>query len=1604
MKTKKLFRRTITVFLSAVMLLASVPGSAAAAGASAVPERPETLSASKPSPEPSSDGLYSRRITVDLDKLADIVTRDYSEEAIRRVDSENIVFVTDYEWAQKAGEALFSEAGKEDVLTVVSDNGTETVRYTLVNGDAVAQDAYNSAVWLKEDGSELPVGEKPERPGIYRLKFSLPGSDTSTAAENTDIILRVDKTGLGVYSGKDESENDKLVRTVKAGTPYAGLTEANKDFWLSTLRFPKITKDSAPSRDALLNMAATEIKIGTREEDGSFRPITDEKDTVFRKDRIYVLIFDLVLKEDADDLYYVEPEDTVFYVAVGDKTETFMDFEYIDSALGTGLVRNYDGKEVTPSDILSVVSSSKLCYMDGDNKVVIKEDVAGTIDQDPDLTGFWVYSDGVTPLPLSANVVSAGTYFYKIVFHDDTAAYGSSEELIRLVINPVNAVVTPVYEPFEAPDDGGEKEINEGTTAKEIIKDVTYRLTDSSGKDITDEIDRRYFWGTAYNYDEGTSHEGYEVHTGQSYEPLFVLQEIKTEEGRDPVIRELSPSDAITADPSVSYRIVFSGDKAVFDADGNYSSRNSINSTSQDVDENSYRIDTGEDTRYAKANIVEFKVRPGTPVSIDLSGIVAGKGKSLPEGSLFSKPVESEYDQAPLFTEKKDYRKATVSAGGEEIAADVSDFKYTWEMFDGEKLSTVLWSGPVRLERRIDAFMDRDGLVFDPPETDPDWPPDSASEEEWEDYHRKHAAFLVWNDKPGGDWQVDGKFTWNEIHGETSYDEELNGTWHGFDDPDAHWAAPSNPGIYRLKVTYHDPAHVNKDAAAYVYFVIHRIKAAAQIEGSPVSYADGLTTAGLVLDLLQGRDPSNSDQYCGITLTALNTASENRLPVPGSIRKRIAASPGAFLRVQKKTVSEGQTVWVSVDNPYDEVIKASEEYRLRFDPDSIKDETGLYLETYYNFYGDRTGTHDQLLNNVSTEAYGGTVPLTVRGSQAKPVEITVDDSRFSYGKVFDETGISLSDLEISTVSGTTELDLPLRYIVRWVDKGIDYNDPSLAVHAGEYRITIVCPATAEYAMAAKELGKSYRITKKKIKAVPTLKNPVFAGMNLDVSDFTVISQNLIESWEMEGFPGGADEFYLFDDYLEWIVLVFRSGIKQEMVADNRYSGLLTSGDEYFVTLDESEAAGANDPEFIRSRSDDFGSDISYGLDYEVRAEMKTFVPVMDHALISAAEVDGSWKEYMQIQASYSHDPGAYEWTDLITAPAGVPFDYDSHRHFLVFDIHRPAEFGQGGRNKSFNKGGDFAFRENIEKAVKAYGGDPEKEDVITLKDDHITVRLDADLICKTESKKVSFDIIWDAGTNYSEHFVADLSDAQLFADLGEAVCPRSLSIVSDSRQMAVGDTGQLDVRIKKNQNSDLILLAYESDNPDVLNVTGGLEDVLKEDQTGNNFHGAGFLTALKPGKATITAWPCRMVYDAKTGKTFKEKLKDGKPASVKITVTDVEAVKLGKIIPHDDKVVFTYRMPQNGFRREAYILPGKISQAVFENRIREVKNGDYSAFTSVRLGLTEMSFDKASGRYVKALPKSEVSRDGDELPLALGDLKPDTQYTLYLRNVSGIRS
>ncbi|MBQ7557656.1 MAG: hypothetical protein IJT00_06305, partial [Lachnospiraceae bacterium] len=200
------------------------------------------------------------RIDVDLDKLKKAVaSNDDADDPLRYVDFVDGVFVTDYEWAHSpAGHegsdacvCLYKAVQKVGALSVTEspDGGART--YTLDENDNWAWDAYTNAVWTKEDGTSLAAGETPVLPGTYRLRFQLPADEVHGAAENSDIIFRVDKTRISVMN-----DNETMFTEAEAGSSYEDFIKKNAGFALTTRRYSYILKGSidpdVPDRDNLL--------------------------------------------------------------------------------------------------------------------------------------------------------------------------------------------------------------------------------------------------------------------------------------------------------------------------------------------------------------------------------------------------------------------------------------------------------------------------------------------------------------------------------------------------------------------------------------------------------------------------------------------------------------------------------------------------------------------------------------------------------------------------------------------------------------------------------------------------------------------------------------------------------------------------------------------------------------------------------------------------------------------------------------------------------------------------------------------------------------------------------------------------------------------------------------------------------------------------------------------------------------------------------------------------------------------------------------------------------------------------------------------------------
>lgn len=221
------------------------------------------------------------------------------------------------------------------------------------------------------------------------------------------------------------------------------------------------------------------------------------------------------------------------------------------------------------------------------------------------------------------------------------------------------------------------------------------------------------------------------------------------------------------------------------------------------------------------------------------------------------------------------------------------------------------------------------------------------------------------------------------------------------------------------------------------------------------------------------------------------------------------------------------------------------------------------------------------------------------------------------------------------------------------------------------------------------------------------------------------------------------------------------------------------------------------------------------------------------------------------------------------------------------------------------------------------------------------------------SQKTEFDIRWEVG--YTEHFILDFKAATLLTDLRNAVAPKSLAFNGPSTKMVVGETQQLDVKLTKVQASDTIRLIYSVDNKEILHVDEN-----------------GLVVALKKGSATVTVSPAHLVDNKLVP------IEGAKTATVKITVNDVSAPKINKVIAVDTEIMLEYTRAKNGSRHEIYVLEGKKTANDFEAAISSMKNYKWQGIFAIA---PVYVYDNDSTWY-------------------LDNLEANTAYTVYVRNVT----
>lgn len=321
---------------------------------------------------------------------------------------------------------------------------------------------------------------------------------------------------------------------------------------------------------------------------------------------------------------------------------------------------------------------------------------------------------------------------------------------------------------------------------------------------------------------------------------------------------------------------------------------------------------------------------------------------------------------------------------------------------------------------------------------------------------------------------------------------------------------------------------------------------------------------------------------------------------------------------------------------------------------------------------------------------------------------------------------------------------------------------------------------------------------------------------------------------------------------------------------------------------------------------------------------------------------------------------------------------------LGFRIYAPKEFHNTGLDKNFvyknavwNAGGYFYRSTAWRNSADGY---------------YIDVVFP---LAKDDTER-SFSITWEDG--YTETFA--LADLVLEEDLRKAVAPKSIAFNGVAGKMAVGETQQLDLKITKAQLGDVINIRYR----------------LKGGETKNEFISidaeTGIVTALKAGKTAnvVEAYP---VYKDAKGNfvpVLDKKGKEAKAASAKITVTEVTASAVKKITAQDDTANIYFTVPEDGYRREIYVVDvtkgtayadrKKWKPADFNEAIAGIQNGKWKA-----AGFAKVQYSAAKNENLDRLEQNKKYDKKLKAHIAtVGGLEAGHEYTVYVRNVSAARA
>lgn len=1144
---------------------------------------------------------------------------------------------------------------------------------------------------------------------------------------------------------------------------------------------------------------------------------------------------------------------------------------------------------------------------------------------DSELTGEWGYYDKNNNWKKSDDVPSdAGIYTYKVTYAGDGAVYDKGVTDIKIEIAQQEILV----EPKAATD----AVFMDYMTLEDVLAQIDYTAYpsgDSSKKSVIgSEEDKQHFWGTSYN-DSGAS---------QPYVPAWTLQK-KVGDG---AWTEVMPGQRLIKAEGTQYQIVFSGYKAVYNADGSYSDKIDVNMQDRPLKANGNYFVNVDESKKLVLNITDIK--DGSPVTIDTSAI-PNAYEDINEAIKNARPYvqDKETGPVPYMKSRDEYKKASLkNATGSPVTGEPqTEFTYKWYVSAAE---IYRYDGGTYISRYADA-----------------------------------ADIEAWQSTESGKARLQN--SWVSADAEMTQDNIL-----------------SEAGIYKLVITYKDTERrYYASKSAEVYYVIKP----QQVKVVPVpasgynvfsktnreqffeKYEDtlgyqiyALNADGSNGDLLvekTARDNAGNSEYWKITGTCVSGTGETATTKPidwvtsfesdtetDKYTYELEANTIAPLVTRnfvsyKSEVKDKETPADTTDPAGTAAPAVKEKERVTT---SLNQAASIEVRPMGAQTFDVVPHADKIVDADKTRVYDGK-PLDISASLKNGL-VTIESEP---GKALD--GFSYEDLTFEfykTEGNGYSQDEDDYYSY---DR---YYTPEETIDAGIYDVYV--------SYFPKEDEKTYRS---------------FPRTKLEGIQFTVTKRDwVIDASEAVSTitAGRQASGILSDNYSGFD----RTMLKMENVVDRDKSDLsdfLQDEDGYNNRWDYPYSYCKADFSIYSNGKPVDGSISSAVSDYELhyngtlagRHANNYNEPTLKNAPIiftvkkglatfepTSVKNDKNDIIVYTVTASPSTEETAtgYKYTQDITD--GIRYTtYQDDKlklnlegNLVAVTITAPYEFADLTT---------AIYKTQIEEN----GGH-----IISEKGTTITAIFEV----TEETKSQSFKISWRDG--YIDEFVLNYENAVLLPNLEDAVEPKALAFKNPVKKMVVGQQEQLDVKITKKQINDIICLDYKS-------LT---EDILAIDENGH-------VTALKEGTGTVEVYPVHLVNGE------KERFSTWtKAVTLKIKVNKVDAPKISSVKALDKNVTVKYSsMSMNqGYRREIYVMQeAKATVKDFEDAILAMENNQYKG-----------KWDNSGWKGVFAVaPVYYNSTEewnirnsfGYDMPTAtISGLKPFTDYTVYVRNVSGIRT